>query len=413
MSINLPRRSRTPLSLAAFLCVLAACGGGSSEPTADAGTEATDPAPTESAITDPPATDPPNTDPPTTDAPATDPPATDASPASSPADRPEGTWLTIRRHEIAEPKYDGFKQGHPFAREWELVPTCESGPCDVELRPGADGDYAPPGFPTDPEAEQSEPGMLELQEDGSYALDETETDTWCFDLDGMQVERAATFVRQIDLTFVPASGSEPALLQGTLADAQVLNDKGRERGCTEYADAYNLVGQPADAWNDADYSEFSFGSYTWGGTVIDGDERYLESTPKYSELVFDNPLELESRCPDAAACEIDFILGGTANTTTTLMPDGSTLGGATLLSFGDCVKNETDIVVAEDGYSSTETNELRPAVVVDGEVLAMIGTHEYEATPTEAAVAASEVDCYPEFSEFATVVVIDQPNFGL
>lgn len=318
----------------------------------------------------------------------------------------------INRLELTEPEYEGFKQGHPYAREYELVPTCESGPCDVELRPGADGNINPPGFPADPEFEQPEPGMLELQEDGTYLYEYSDADTWCSDLEGNRIEQAADFARLIDLTFTPASGSEPALLEGTRADALQVNDKGRKSGCEGYSDGFNIVGQPADAWNDADYSAFSFGSYTWGGTVIDGDERSLEGRPKYSEVVFDNPLDLEARCPDAADCEIDVIVGGTVNSTTTLTPDGPTLGGATLLDFGDCVKNGTDIVVAENGYSSTETNELRPAVVVNGEVLAMIGTHRYEATPTDEAVAASEVDCYPEFTEFATVVVSDQPNFG-
>ena len=342
-----------------------------------------------------------------TDTSATDAPTT-AVPLGSPDERPEGEYVVIKRLETPDPPYDGFVPGQPDVRNWKIHPKCDSGTCDLEVGPGADG-LMPEGSP--PPAHGESAFALALQPDGSYFGSADFPDVSCDGSSGT-VAHGALFQFTYQLTYTPPSGGEAPRLTGTVLDTQVPNDVGKTAGCIEYHDSESLIAQPRGIWDRVDPAQLRFGTYDWGGRVTAADDYYLANTAKVGDYrVFNSRLAMQSTCTEPCSLHTTGVAPSLPGIAADFTWDSLAMVG--FQSFQNtCNMNGTDTVLFDPGYDETSQVRLTPVIIVDGEVLAWIGVLSLQGTPLPAAAAGSPTDCFPTNEQYYAIAATAKPNFG-
>ena len=169
-----------------------------------------------------------------------------AEETSTAAERPEGTWNTVRWSTERE----GAALGDAVQSVATFTPKCDDGPCDIEVTPaGANGTYRPEGYAIADPVTPGEPYTLTWDEStGTYvdhdepALESCTTADGKVVQDGYSVERTATY------EFEPAKDSKPASVHGTYVEVATGTPTGAPQGCTDYKATWTVAGAPADAF---------------------------------------------------------------------------------------------------------------------------------------------------------------------
>ncbi|MCU1400431.1 MAG: hypothetical protein JWN62_3540 [Acidimicrobiales bacterium] len=330
-------------------------------------------------------------------------------PAGGPAQRPEGTWTLILRSEIADPPYDSFTPGHPLLYQWKLEPTCDGGACDIDVEGGENG-FLPEGLPQ-PTNVLAAPFTLELQADGTYTGSSTFDDQPCTSSEGDSLDNGMSLTFEYTFSFKPAHDNEAPTLYGTRTNNAKPTATGLAAGCIEYHDTESIVGQPLDYWSTVDPSSLTFGTYTWGGLVSSADSYFLDNVAAVGDYrTFNSELTLSPTCTDPCTFDASGVVPAFPDQTGTFTAQENRLDSAN--EWHDtCVKNGTSDVIVQDGFVDQDEIQLKPAIIVGGEVLAMVGTFKKHSTPTDAAAAASSVDCALAFEEYAAFASTTKPYF--
>lgn len=186
------------------------------------------------------------------------------------ANRPEGTWSMLTWH-----KDNGTETtigGQLYERMWKFTPTCESGPCDIEVSAGgASGTYTPEGeFLFDSDDPLANAGFLLTWDDTAkeYVLSDEGTNSCVFD-DGTSIEDGFTRSTVSRLKFTPANSDSPAMLTGHRTESYEATTEAATAGCAQSDVEYTVSGTPAGSFTNPTFN--IAGEYQTTGVVSTND----------------------------------------------------------------------------------------------------------------------------------------------
>ncbi|QXC59745.1 hypothetical protein KSP35_15335 [Aquihabitans sp. G128] len=307
-------------------------------------------------------------------------PKTTADPTTTtrPTDeaRPEGRWTfvltTTARSDVSD-----LDPGVAVVRLATLTPSCDEGPCDVDVAPaGAKGTYLPEGvaFRDTP---NSDPATYRW--DGSaktYTRVSGPRTSSCTNVDGKVVADAYTDTTTTTMEFHPPEADRPATMTGTYVEKVEATEAGLKEGCTAYEETGTAVATPTGSLTEGAGLDLH-GAYigTEVVTKIDADGA---QPPGFIGLLGRFELTRSGKGYDAKG-----IIG-----TAALAPDGTGFTGRTASVERPC----TTTPETPKAYASVEElADLEPvALTEDGDpILAGRWTLSEEATPVGTAAGCA------------------------
>lgn len=170
--------------------------------------------------------------------------------APEPAQRPEGDW-SVMRWEIETGDEDA--SGEVSQVLYKITPTCEAGPCDLEITgAGQNGSAFPAEMPSrDGSTSGSTPmkgfTMAWDEDGGTYGYTTTENQQ-CFAADGAVVDQGFEVKMTAVLEFTAETGSAPAALHGTRDFVGTPTPEGAAAGCAAFATKSLVAAAPVGAF---------------------------------------------------------------------------------------------------------------------------------------------------------------------
>lgn len=185
-------------------------------------------------------------------------------------DRPEGTWSMLTWHK--DNGSESSMGGRLFERMWTLTPTCDVGPCDIEVTAGGDsGTFTPQGehvFEADDVLANA--GFLLTWDDDAreYVIHDEGTNSCVFE-DGHEIADGFTRVVASRLAFQPPVDGQPASLLGGRTESFEASDEAVAAGCDQPDIEYTVSGSPEGSF--ANQSDNIVGEYQTTGVVSTND----------------------------------------------------------------------------------------------------------------------------------------------
>lgn len=141
--------------------------------------------------------------------------------------------------------------GQLYERMWKFTPTCESGPCDIEVTAGGvSGTYTPEGeFLFDSDDELANAGFLLTWDDAAneYVLSDEGLNACVFE-DGSSIEDGFARMTVSRLVFTSADSSSPAMLTGNRTESYAATDEAVTAGCAQSDVEYTVSGTPVGSF---------------------------------------------------------------------------------------------------------------------------------------------------------------------
>lgn len=295
---------------------------------------------------------------------------TSEAPATA-AERPEGEWVMV---EWLTAREGATQLGDATESRVKFTPTCDEGPCDIEVTPaGADGTYLPEGYPvTEGTTPSSTPFTLRWDEaSGTYRIDRAARPSSCTVETGV-IPDGYTLTTTGQYTFVPPSDGRPPGLQGTGEEVAVGTEVGLPAGCTNFTETIASAGAPVDA----DLSDTDLAGTYVVTEIVEATEPADQRPTGFRGVLF----------PDAAveAKKESYTLKGLSDEPVALEESDGTWSGSGTSTSRRCSEGE-----GPGEFDSTETwSDLRPGAVPTPGGVVLSGTWELVENPNEAGVAA-------------------------
>jgi hypothetical protein len=305
-------------------------------------------------------------------------PTTTAAPPPN-STRPEGTWNVVTWQIERDGDPDNANRGLAKVRVHELTPTCDTGPCNLDVKPaGEEGTYLPPGMPIKDSArpDPSDPARTYVWDPSAktYTLEVKQTGVDCTSPTAGEVKGVYDGTTTYTLTFTPATDEKPASMRGTYTDISTATPEGEAQGCTKISESGVIAASPVDALATDDSSGLA-ASYTPTESVIEhtDTERPLGFTGKLTPMTITSAAE-------------GFTIKGLTGAETALTGTDSGWKASTEPVEGSC--NFQDGQVVESAYSVTESwTDLRPVTRTEAGGPVLIGTWTMDSQPTDAGTA--------------------------
>lgn len=328
---------------AALAVVLSACGGGGSTPDGSA-------APSASTSASP-------------------------SPSAASATRPEGAW-TLAAWTVERSDFKDVEQRMARVILATMTSDCPSGPCGLTLTPaGQQGSFREPEAPrTSGSTPLTAPFVLAWDGKGWTGGLKARVES-CTTAKGEVVKDGYTTTRTMSFSFVPAAGTTPARVHGTITHDSKGTAKSRPKGCTDFRETEALGGAPTGSLDAATAPTGEF-----DGTLVTA-----ATTPKKLAAVGSNLwLGTMTGGGDATAPTITGLTDATGPLTTGADGWGAALPAAPT----SCVApNGSQVAKGADGTESF--TGLHPVALTKDAKPIYAGSWKLRANPNAAGLKAS------------------------
>jgi hypothetical protein len=288
--------------------------------------------------------------------------------------RPSGEWVRVT-WQLTRSDYPDLVKGDSGEARVKLTPTCEAGPCDIEVAPnGADGSYRPEGVPRREGVEVNrDPGTLVWDEASATYTQTSTRRSSCTNVDGEIIEDAYDTTTVFTLVYTEPTDDAPARMSGTTTEKVESTDAGLAGDCTPYESSYGVAMAPEGAFDEQAPS--ILGEYTPTETVVKV-EPSGEREPGTRGLL---------RVQTIAGTDDEPLITGALEQATPLTRAGATWSGTSETKGTECILGTP----VADGFEGVESWTNLQVIAVDDEDRPILSSDwTFEENPTDAGVDA-------------------------